>query len=99
MPERHHAHVSHCLDILLQALTCTPSLDLVHHQWMETQRNPFPDFSIKRQCLKHDKILEWQKHVGLTKVFAERGGIEKPVGVKQIPPEPELLVIGEDQGS
>ena len=99
MPERHKAHVSHCLDILLQALTCMPSLDLIHHQWMKTQNNPYPDFNIKRQCVKHSSILEWQQTVGLTQVFADKGGFRRPPGAPEIEPEPSLLIIGEDHGS
>ena len=98
MPERHKAHVSHCLDILLQALTCQPSLDVIHHQWMKTQMNPYPDFNIKRQCVKHSAILKWQSSVGLTKMFATHE-MRKPPDAKEVEAEPSLLVIGDDLGS
>ena len=57
----HVAHRSHCLHILLQALTCQPSLNVITHNWMDTQSFPFPDFNIERKCQEHGSILDWQK--------------------------------------
>ncbi|TVY55679.1 hypothetical protein LCER1_G004693 [Lachnellula cervina] len=56
----HQAHLSHCLYILLQTLTCDFSTDMITHNWMATQKFPFPDFSINKKCKDHSKLLEWQ---------------------------------------
>jgi hypothetical protein len=56
----HQAHLSHCLHILLQTLSCDFSADMITHNWMETQDYPFPDFAINKKCKDHSKILEWQ---------------------------------------
>ncbi|KAG9238953.1 hypothetical protein BJ875DRAFT_491967 [Amylocarpus encephaloides] len=60
LAEFHQAHLSHCLHILLQTLTCDFSTDMITHNWMETQDYPFPDFAINKKCKDHSKILEWQ---------------------------------------
>ena len=99
MPERHKAHLSHCLDILLQALTCSPSLDLVPHVWMKTQQHPYPDFNIKRQCVAHSPLLEWQKGVGIPNIFEKWPNFPRPSGLKEVEAEASLLQIGEDLGS
>ena len=99
MPERHKAHLSHCLDILLQALTCTPSLDIVPHVWMKTQKHPYPDFNIKRQCVAHEPILKWQKSVGIPGIVDKWPDYSRPVGVKEVEAEASLLVIGQDLGT
>ena len=57
----HQAHLSHCLHILLQALTCNPSTDLITHNWMRTQSYPTPDFGIHKKCRNHDTVLQWQE--------------------------------------
>ncbi|PVH91796.1 hypothetical protein DM02DRAFT_702807, partial [Periconia macrospinosa] len=60
------AHRSHCLSMLLQHLTCQPSLNVITHNWLDGYEiKPFPDFSIQRKCLDHDQILNWQEDVSL----------------------------------
>jgi hypothetical protein len=56
----HQAHLSHCLHVLLQTLTCDFSTDMITHNWMETQDYPFPDFAINKKCKDHSEILKWQ---------------------------------------
>ncbi|OCK79905.1 hypothetical protein K432DRAFT_435058 [Lepidopterella palustris CBS 459.81] len=91
IPPLHVAHRSHCVSILLQALTCQPSVNVITHDWMETQENPFPDFNIKRQCHDHGAILDWQKKISIDKeVFAT---IRKPSGVRTVPALPQLLEL------
>src|SRR2546429_6860793 len=53
----HQAHLSHCLHILLQTLTCDFSLDIITHNWMDTQNYPFPDFAINKKCKDHGQLL------------------------------------------
>ncbi|PVH93679.1 hypothetical protein DM02DRAFT_504547, partial [Periconia macrospinosa] len=56
------AHRSHCLSTLLQHLTCQPSLNVITYNWLDGYKiKPFPDFSIRRKCLDHDQILNWQE--------------------------------------
>ncbi|KAK1656811.1 hypothetical protein BDP55DRAFT_56870 [Colletotrichum godetiae] len=97
-PQRHQAHLEHCIDILLQALTCNPSLDLISHNWMKTQENPYPDFNIKRQCVAHDPILKWQHKNGISEQILKYKNLPKPEGFPEVDPEPSILKIGEDLG-
>jgi len=97
--QRHQAHLSHCLHILLQALTCQPSLDVISHVWMRTQQNAYPDFNIQRQCVAHDGILEWQREHSIMEHVIEHNGVPRPETFVELEPEPGVLLIGEDLGN
>ena len=89
LPPIHQAHLSHCLHILLQTLTCNPSTDFITHNWMKTQHYPFPDFAIHRQCRSHHALLEWQEENRLSEEqwveMAARGPAEGET-VLELPP-------------
>ena len=57
----HRAHVSHCLEIILQALTCSASVEPIMHYWVDIQQMPFPNFDDKHICREFDTILKWQE--------------------------------------
>ena len=61
LPEMVAAHRGHCVGVLLDALTCQPSLNMVIWEWMEGQDEPWPDFVTERQCQDHASFYEWQK--------------------------------------
>ncbi|KAL5384255.1 hypothetical protein DPSP01_005399 [Paraphaeosphaeria sporulosa] len=98
MPALAVAHRSHCIGILLDALTCQPSLNLLHFNWMETQENPFPDFGINRKCVDHSAVLEWQDRVGIREDLVVDAKIERPEDAKVIPALPQLLELGNGEG-
>ncbi|TVY24103.1 hypothetical protein LHYA1_G007966 [Lachnellula hyalina] len=89
----HQAHLSHCLHILLQTLTCDFSTDMITHKWMATQKFPFPDFSINKKCKDHSKLLEWQTRekisVEMWVEISERGP-SKETGETVIPLPPKF---------
>ncbi|KAF4785082.1 hypothetical protein HER10_EVM0002433 [Colletotrichum scovillei] len=95
---RKYAYFDYYYDILLQALTCNPSLDLISHNWMRTQQNPYPDFNIKRQCVAHDPILKWQHENGISEQILKYKNLPRPEGFPEVEPEPSILKIGEDLG-
>jgi hypothetical protein len=99
MPERHKAHIGHCFDILLQALTCSPSLDLIPYVWMKTQKHPYPDFNIRRQCVAHEKILQWQSVNAIPNIEEKWDHVVRPEGAFEVEAEASLLNIGDDLGS
>ncbi|KZM28729.1 hypothetical protein ST47_g136 [Ascochyta rabiei] len=53
------AHRSSCIGVLLDALTCQPSLGMVLWEWVEGQAMPEPDFGVQRMCIKQDVFREW----------------------------------------
>lgn len=61
LPEMVAAHRGHCVGVLLDALTCQPSLNMVIWEWMEGQEEPWPDFVTERKCQDHGAFYEWQK--------------------------------------
>ncbi|OAL45750.1 tat pathway signal sequence, partial [Pyrenochaeta sp. DS3sAY3a] len=86
------AHLSHCLHILLQELTCTPSMNVITHNWVETQDFPFPDFAINKKCVDHKQLLQWESRNSLSdeqwKEMARRG----PALGEIIKPMPDQLL-------
>ncbi|KAF1350502.1 hypothetical protein EJ07DRAFT_84760, partial [Lizonia empirigonia] len=52
-------HRSHCIGVLLDALTCQPSLGMVLWEWVEGKDIPEPDFGVQRMCVKQDVFKEW----------------------------------------
>ncbi|KAJ4294437.1 hypothetical protein N0V90_008127 [Kalmusia sp. IMI 367209] len=61
LPRLVAAHRSHCVGVLLDALTCQPSLNMVVWEWMEGMREPWPDFNVWRKCQDYGLFYEWQK--------------------------------------
>ena len=57
----HQGHVSHCLEIVLQVLTCSASVEPIMHYWVDIQQMPFPNFDDTHLCRDFDTILKWQK--------------------------------------
>ena len=57
----HQAHLGHCLEIVLQALMCSASVEPIVHYWVDIQQVPFPNFNDKHICRDFDAILNWQE--------------------------------------
>ncbi|KAK6520994.1 hypothetical protein TWF506_001230 [Arthrobotrys conoides] len=53
-------HLSHCAGIILQNLMCQANLDVITLNWVNTQTNPFPDFSVNKKCRDYGVIKKWQ---------------------------------------
>lgn len=89
------AHRGHCLSMLLQHLTCQPSLNTITHVWTDAYKDLFPDFSIERKCLDHNQILKWQASVAIPD-----GPFPYPKGdnARIIPASPELKLILSPEG-
>jgi len=71
---------------------CNGNVDLITHNWVETQRNPFPDFSINHQCRDFEAIRAWsEEHKVETKEMVET--MEIPADAQILPLDPQLLEI------
>ncbi|MCJ1376916.1 hypothetical protein MMC17_000006 [Xylographa soralifera] len=57
-PAQQPMHVSHCLHILLQNLMCQASVDVVTHRWVDVQKHPIPDFSVRKVCRDFEAVLQ-----------------------------------------
>lgn len=80
-------HLRHCTDMLLQNIMCHADADIITYQWMDTQKFPFPDFSINRKCRNFHDLLRWRDEHAVSREKYE--GMRKPDGVKQVPAERE----------
>lgn len=80
-------HLRHCVDMLTQDMICHADTDLITYRWMDTQPNPFPDFSINRQCRDISDALDYRDE---HKVDVEKyNAMTKPKsGITQVPSEP-----------
>lgn len=84
-----------CVDILLQNMMCSSNVDIITLNWMETQKQPFPDFSINHQCPDFETLLEWRKDNSVN--MGKFNDLVKPKGVKEIPaPKEYYKLFGED---
>jgi hypothetical protein len=97
-PQLWYIHFEHCIDILMQNIMCTANTDLVTMNWMETQSNPFPDFSINHQCRDFETLVRWRKEnsVDIEKWIQ----MKKPDGVRQVPaPKAYYELFGTEEKS
>ncbi|EFX02413.1 hypothetical protein CMQ_2462 [Grosmannia clavigera kw1407] len=92
----HNSHRDHCVMLLLQTLTCQPSLDLITHNWVETQQYPVPDFNMNRKCKSHDRIIDWQRSNMIT--MDQWDEIRPQPGDFFLPLWPELVEINKQNG-
>ncbi|KAF1975999.1 hypothetical protein BU23DRAFT_436386, partial [Bimuria novae-zelandiae CBS 107.79] len=60
LPPMVKAHRSHCVGVLLDTLTCQPSLNMVVWEYVQGQSEPWPDFDTWRMCVDHGAFYEWQ---------------------------------------
>ncbi|KAH7309853.1 hypothetical protein B0I35DRAFT_359656 [Stachybotrys elegans] len=94
-----NSHRDHCLVLLLHSLTCQPSLDVITHNWVDTQPYPVPDFNMNRKCKNHDKIMDWQSHNRITmEQWDEIAEMERPEGDFIFPLWPELVELNRQNG-
>lgn len=89
-----NAHRDHCLAVLLHTLTCQPSLDVITHNWVDTQPFPVPDFNLNRKCKNHQRIMQWQDRNQLTMdQLNEIAGMARPAEAFIFPLWPELVEL------
>lgn len=79
-------HLQHCVDIIAQNVMCHADAGIHTYNWMDTQRQPFPDFSVNRKCRDWDALMAWRDERVVDMEKYRR--MQKPKGVKQVPAEP-----------
>lgn len=94
-------HIMHCTSMLLQNIMCTGTVDLITFNWRETQRNPVPDFNIKKGCRKIQSVLDWQTENRLPDKYEKRYKMERQEDETELPLSPKLSeflqsVVGEE---
>lgn len=76
-------HWRHCIDMIAQDLQCNAKLDVITYNWVDTQQNPFPDFSIERSCTDWDSFDDWTQKNSID--WNKHGLINRPATVVPIP--------------
>ena len=90
-------HLRHCVDMLAQNIMCHADADIHTYYWMDTQRQPFPDFSVNRQCRDFDALMRWRDEHAVD--MDKYALMKKPEGVKQYPAERDFYRIFGFEGS
>lgn len=86
----YYTHQTHCFDVIRQELMCTGSLNLYRLVWQETQKQPWPDFNVRRQCRRWEDIVRWQEaHQMSDEDMARLHDIRRPEGDYEWPMPPE----------
>lgn len=79
-------HLRHCTAMLAQDLLCHADADLITYNWVDSQKFPFPDFSINRKCRNIDDVFAYSD---AHQMDADKWSqIRKPKGVHHVPNEP-----------
>ena len=85
-------HLKHCLHMLVQNLMCTANVDVITHNWVESQRHPFPDFSINHKCRDFEAVRKWSAKDKIeTKDMVEN--MEIPEDAVVLPLDQQLLEL------
>ena len=82
-------HLSHCTDILMQNLLCYADPGIVTYTWTQTQKHPFPDFSVNRKCRAFGIMLDWAERRAVDE--DEFRAYRRPHGIKEVPMDPEYF--------
>jgi hypothetical protein len=86
------AHKDHCVAVLLEHLTCQPSLNIFTYYWIESQPDPSPNFEINRKCQNHGDLLKWQMERELAPEFRDLH-FDRPEWAKFKPADPQSAKI------
>jgi hypothetical protein len=69
-------------------------LDVITHNWVDTQPYPVPDFNMNRKCKNHNKIIDWQDKNRITmEQWDETAQMEPPAEDFIFPLWPELVEL------
>lgn len=82
----HSAHISHCIDVLAQALKCSASVDMVTFNWVQGHRMPQPDFSNRKTCRDFEAVRKWTLD----------NGFEGKKWLKEVKGPPDRAVVLEE---
>jgi len=85
--ELHEAHTSHCIDVLIQSLMCTGSVDMITYNWVEGRDMMMADFNNNKVCKDFDAVLKWVDENGVRMNETQIRGMKPPPGAMRVPNE------------
>ncbi|KAF2820824.1 hypothetical protein CC86DRAFT_303992 [Ophiobolus disseminans] len=79
-------HVNHCVDLIVQQLTCSANYHMFTMHWVKKERYPSPDFSVHRKCPNFQNLWDWRQRNTLDphRIKEVFGSGVKPDGVVQV---------------
>ncbi|CAD6444125.1 b3ea2ab6-fd5a-4167-aa01-3fb3ef4322d7 [Sclerotinia trifoliorum] len=73
-PDRYHARLDHCTEILRQKLMCDADAGIVTYNWVKGKDSPVANYNVMHQCRKYDVLMEWSERRAATgAVFRKTG--------------------------
>jgi hypothetical protein len=78
--EYQEQHIMHCVHMLAENAMCAGDAGIITFNWVENQRFPVPDFSIRKQCRDWRKLVEWQERNKVEDMQKKRSEMRRPEG-------------------
>lgn len=83
----HEAHTSHCIDVLIQSLMCTGSVDMITYNWVEGRDMMMPDFNNNKVCRDFEAVLGWVNDNGVHFNETQIRAMKPPPDAVRVPNE------------
>ncbi|KAI1098230.1 hypothetical protein F4804DRAFT_132908 [Jackrogersella minutella] len=56
----HWVHIQHCLGMMMEHLLCNADAGFLTYNWVEHEKYPFPDMSVRKQCRDWTQLVEYR---------------------------------------
>jgi hypothetical protein len=83
----HQAHTAHCIDVLIQSLMCTGSVDMITYNWVEGRSMVMADFNNNKTCRNFDALLGWVNENSVTMNDTSLRALSPPPEAVRVPNE------------
>ncbi|KAH8768881.1 hypothetical protein F5883DRAFT_521273 [Diaporthe sp. PMI_573] len=90
----HDTHVSHCVMVLMEHLTCAPDPGVFLFRWLDEFQIPISDVNIWRKCWDFQAVLDGYQDISLRDL--SEFDLKKPAGAKSLPAPEYMLKVGKE---
>ncbi|KAI1141261.1 hypothetical protein F5Y05DRAFT_255841 [Hypoxylon sp. FL0543] len=78
----HWIHIQHCVGMMMEYLLCNADAGILTYNWVEHEKYPFPDMSVRKQCRDWRQLVEYRDAHGVNESLYLNW--KKPEGVNQL---------------
>ncbi|KAI0887846.1 uncharacterized protein GGS22DRAFT_197761 [Annulohypoxylon maeteangense] len=78
----HWVHIQHCVGMMMEHTLCNADAGFMTYNWMEHEKYPFPDMSVRKQCRDWRQLIEYRDTHSVNKTLYSNW--KKPEGVTQL---------------
>ncbi|KAI1443825.1 hypothetical protein F5Y02DRAFT_419697 [Annulohypoxylon stygium] len=65
----HWIHLQHCLGMMMEHTLCNADAGFLTYNWMEHEKYPFPDMSVRKQCRDWHQLIEYRDAHGVNETL------------------------------